>query len=71
MTLNELIFGGAGFVAGAFTPAVGRKIKSYFTKETTLAKTAVENGIGSSVAGAFASAESATEQAAKAVEKKL
>ena len=71
MTLNELIFGGAGFVAGAFTPAVGAKIKSYFVKETTLAKNAVKSGIGSSLSGALASAETATASAAKAAEKKL
>ncbi len=33
---------GVGFVVGAFTPAVGRKIKALFVKETTAAKTAVE-----------------------------
>lgn len=30
-----------GFAVGGFTPAVGRKIKSLFVKETTAAKTAV------------------------------
>jgi len=71
MTFNEIIFGGAGFVIGAFTPAVGAKIKSYFVKETTAAKSAVAKGIGSSVAGAITSAETAAENAATAVEKKL
>lgn len=30
-----------GFVVGAFTPAIGRKIKSFFVKETTAAKNKV------------------------------
>jgi len=34
-----------GFVVGAFTPAVGRKIKGLFVKETQSAETAVKSGI--------------------------
>jgi hypothetical protein len=29
---------GVGFVVGAFTPAVGRKIKAFFVKETQAAE---------------------------------
>jgi len=39
--ITILIAAGAAYVAGAFTPAVGRKIKALFVKETTAAKTAV------------------------------
>lgn len=38
--IGSLVAAGIGFVVGAFTPAVGRKIKSFFVKETTAAKTA-------------------------------
>ena len=31
----DAISGGIGFVVGAFTPAVGREIKSWFVKEST------------------------------------
>jgi capsule polysaccharide export protein KpsE/RkpR len=31
----DVISGGIGFVVGAFTPAVGREIKSWFVKEST------------------------------------
>lgn len=31
-----------GFVVGAFTPAIGRKIKAYFVKETTVLKADVK-----------------------------
>lgn len=34
---------GIGFVAGAFTPAIGRKIKSWFVKEGTVVKADVSN----------------------------
>lgn len=33
-TVRDLIFAGFGFAGGAFTPAIGRKIKSLFTSET-------------------------------------
>lgn len=32
----------AGFIIGAFTPALGRKIKALFVKESTAAAIAVE-----------------------------
>ena len=31
-----------GFVVGAFTPAIGRKIKAFFVKETTTLKADVK-----------------------------
>jgi hypothetical protein len=37
------IAGGVGFVAGAFCPAIGRKIKALFVKETSQAKAVVSN----------------------------
>lgn len=36
------IYGGIGYVVGAFTPSVGRAIKSFFVKEATQVKLAVE-----------------------------
>lgn len=33
--IHDVIFVGIGFVIGAFTPAVGRTIKSWFSKEAT------------------------------------
>lgn len=44
-----------GYVAGAFTPSIGRKIKSLFVKESTAAKTAAT----STVAGVAGSAVTA------------
>lgn len=32
--MELLLVGAAAYVAGAFTPAVGRKIKAFFVKET-------------------------------------
>ena len=31
----DFVSGGIGFFVGAFTPAVGREIKSWFVKEST------------------------------------
>ena len=39
--VKDILFAVAGYVIGAFTPAVGRKIKALFVKETTAATTAV------------------------------
>lgn len=39
--VSSLPAAGVGFVVGAFTPAIGRKIKSWFVKETTALKTDV------------------------------
>lgn len=33
-TIREMLFAGIGFVGGAFTPSIGRKIKAAFTSET-------------------------------------
>jgi len=43
--LETVIAAGAGYIAGAFTPSIGRKIKSLFVKETTAAKTAVSTAV--------------------------
>jgi hypothetical protein len=50
--IHSILFAAAGFVAGAFTPSVGRKIKSFFVKETTAAKTAATSAASSAVAAA-------------------
>jgi hypothetical protein len=42
MIISTVVAAGVGFVVGAFTPAVGRKIKSFLTKEATVVKTDVE-----------------------------
>jgi len=31
--IHDILFAGIGFVIGAFTPAIGRKIKSWFVTE--------------------------------------
>lgn len=36
--MKELIYAGIGYIAGAFTPAVGREIKSWFVKEASVVK---------------------------------
>ena len=33
--IHAAIFAGAGWLIGCFTPAVGRKVKSWFVKEST------------------------------------
>ena len=33
--VHAAFFAGVGFVVGAITPAVGRKIKAFFVKEST------------------------------------
>ncbi len=40
---NDLLLMAVGFVIGAFMPSIGRKIKAYFVKETTAAKTDIAN----------------------------
>ncbi len=37
--IHDAIYAGIGFVVGAFTPAVGREIKSWFVKESSVVKT--------------------------------
>lgn len=46
---TDLIYAGAGFVIGAFTPAIGRKIKSWFVKEATATKTAATTAAATAV----------------------
>lgn len=41
-TLDMGIYGGIGFVVGAFCPAVGRAIKTWLTKEVTAAQADLE-----------------------------
>jgi hypothetical protein len=48
-SVHTISAAGIGYVIGAFTPAVGRKIKSFFVKETTAAKSAVESSASSAV----------------------
>lgn len=36
-----------GFIAGAFTPSIGRIIKGWFVKETKYVEGQVKSGIGS------------------------
>lgn len=43
--INAILAAGIGYVAGAFTPAVGRKIKSFFVKEADQAKAAGVKGV--------------------------
>jgi hypothetical protein len=47
----SLISVGIGYVAGAFTPGILRKIKALFVKESTAAKTAATAAVGTSVSG--------------------
>lgn len=42
MIITTVVAAGVGFVVGAFTPAIGRKIKSFFVKETTVLKADVK-----------------------------
>jgi hypothetical protein len=39
--IHVIVGAGVGFVVGAFTPAVGRKIKAFFVKEAAAAKAKV------------------------------
>jgi hypothetical protein len=41
--------GGVGFVVGAFTPSIGRTIKTWFTKEATAAEIAAKKDLSKSV----------------------
>jgi hypothetical protein len=36
--LHIILYMGIGFVVGAFTPSIGRKIKALFVKEATAVK---------------------------------
>ena len=55
LNVGTFVGAGAGFLTGAFTPAIGRKLKSLFVRETTAAKTAVSSaaqGVATGVASA-------------------
>lgn len=56
MVATSIIYAGAGYVVGAFTPGVLRKIKSYFVKETTAVKADVKAEVAKVEAGAKADA---------------
>jgi hypothetical protein len=43
-----------GYVAGAFTPSIGRKLKALFVKESTAAKTAATTAVASVAGSAVA-----------------
>lgn len=60
---SSVLTGAGAYIAGAFTPSVGRKIKSYFVKETTSAKTSVTTEV--------TKVETAVKTDAEAVAKKL
>ncbi len=47
--LSQLPGAGVGFVAGAFTPSIGRKIKALFVKESKAAVAAVPASVVSAV----------------------
>ena len=44
-SVRELVFAGAGFVGGAFTPSIGRKIKTALTKLFTKAESDLESRV--------------------------
>lgn len=50
MIISFAIGGGVGFVVGAFTPAVGRQIKAFFTKKSTAAVAAAPVAVQTAVA---------------------
>lgn len=47
--IHTIVAAGVGFVVGAFTPAIGRKIKSFFVTETTAAKAVVTTDVAAAV----------------------
>jgi hypothetical protein len=47
--IHTIVAAGLGFVVGAFTPAVGRKIKALFVKETTAVATTVKTDVAAAV----------------------
>jgi hypothetical protein len=52
MIIINIIYAGAGYVAGAFTPSVGRAIKKLFVKETAAVKSDVKTEAAKVEAGA-------------------
>jgi hypothetical protein len=41
--IHSLVCVAVGFLVGCFTPAIGRKVKALFVKETQAAETAVKS----------------------------
>ena len=54
MILSSLLYAGVGYVVGAFTPSVGRTIKSFFVKESKVAIAAAPAAVQTAVATATA-----------------
>jgi len=48
--VSAIVVGAIAYVAGAFTPAVGRKIKALFVKEGNTAKAYAEKEVKAGVA---------------------
>jgi hypothetical protein len=69
--IETLIIAAAGYVAGAFTPSIGRKIKALFVKEANAAKasagTAVSTAASSALASVVATAEADIAKAIAAI----
>lgn len=57
MIAIDLLSAGVGFVIGAFTPAVGREIKSWFVKESTAAVKAAPAPVQTAVTAVTAEAK--------------
>ena len=55
--IKDILFAGAGFVIGAFVPSVERKIKAFFTKESTAAVAAVPATVVTDVKSAVTAVE--------------
>lgn len=49
MTLSAPLAAAIGYVAGAFTPSIGRRIKAYFVKETQAAEKSVKNAVANTI----------------------
>jgi hypothetical protein len=47
--IHTIVAAGVGYVAGAFTPGVLRKIKALFVKETTAVATTVKTDVAAAV----------------------
>ena len=53
-TMISIVSAVIGYVAGAFTPSIGRKLKALFVKESTAAKTAATTAVASVAGSAVA-----------------
>jgi hypothetical protein len=47
--MMDMVFAAAGFGVGVFCPAVAREVKSWFSKEATVAKTAATSVVSGAV----------------------